>query len=126
MGLLCTHRAVAKMMFLGRGAGTAEAGSWGVLAPNNFLRYLWSSVRRKVELVSTFRRVLNDLIDDLFDDSVFYCPCMLANFSDDRHKNHLVEIHLKVSFDQWMRTSYLSVSYVLTDFLIGEKLVGEK
>ena len=48
----------------------------------------------KVELVSTFCRALYDLIDDLINDSVSYCACVVTNFSDDRHKNRLVEICL--------------------------------
>ena len=55
-----------------------------------------SSPRRKEELVSIFHRALDDLTDDLINDSVSYCACVLANFTGDRHKNRLVEIRLKV------------------------------
>lgn len=39
---------------------------------------------------STFRLALDDVIND----SDSYCACVVVNFSDNRHKNRLVEIHL--------------------------------
>ena len=39
------------------------------------------------------------LTEDLINDSVFYCACVIVrisdDFYDDRHENHLVEIRLK-------------------------------
>ena len=36
-----------------------------------------------IKLVSTFRRALDDLVEEFIDDSVYNCACVIVRFSDD-------------------------------------------
>ena len=54
----------------------------------------------KMKPIQLFIERLTILIDDLINDSISYCACVIVSisdgFSDDRHENRLVEIHLKI------------------------------
>ena len=54
--------------------------------------------------IQLFVERLANLIEDLINDSVPYCACVIVrisdDFYDDRHENRLVEIHLNISSKQ--------------------------